>query len=66
MNSGSSVQSHDERCTARGCETCMTADRVLTLRGELDALERALAQLCKAQRISTLDLLKTIDARRQS
>lgn len=43
----------------------MTADRVWQLRVNLEAAEKSLASLCEAQRVSMVNLLKEVDARRR-
>ncbi len=56
-------KSHGDGCY---CECCMAADSVWELRRNLAEMEASLEQLCKAQRVSAADLIKTIDARRRS
>lgn len=45
------------------CITCMEADHVWHLRRNLKLAEQSLEALSKAQRVSSADLLRTVDAR---
>jgi hypothetical protein len=55
------VKEHKDGCF---CEFCMTLDRVRMLRAQLAGMEAQLRSLAAAQRVTTDDLNKTIDAQR--